>query len=64
MIGGTTLPLNLALLHVQCAEKGSRFLERAHESLNVHEVLFADLTPFLAVYGGPGGYRILAYPVE
>jgi len=58
------LPLNVAIVHVQCEEDGKRFLNRTREILNVRESLFADLTPSLAAHGGPGGLGILAFPAD
>lgn len=58
------LPLNIAIVHVQCEEDGRRFLDAALDALNVREWLFADLTPSLAAHGGPGGLGIMAFPAE
>jgi DegV family protein with EDD domain len=60
---GTTLPVNLAVVHANIPQEGQDFLEQAQSRFNVNEVMFDDLVASLAVHGGPGIIGLIAYPV-
>ena len=61
---GSEQPVNLAVIHARAAEDGENLRRMAEEALNVTETLIGDLTPSLAVHGGPGVVGVFAYPLE
>ena len=61
---GSEQPVNLAVIHARAAEDGANLRRMAEETLNVTETLIGDLTPSLAVHGGPGIVGVFAYPRE
>ena len=61
---GIEQPINLAVIHARAAEDGETLRGMAEDALNVTETLIADLTPSLAVHGGPGVVAVFAYPRE
>ncbi|MFA9404561.1 MAG: DegV family protein [Anaerolineales bacterium] len=61
---GSEQPINLAVMHARAAEDGETLRRMAEDVLNVTEILSGDLTPSLAVHGGPGVVGVFAYPRE
>jgi DegV family protein with EDD domain len=61
---GSEPPINLAVIHARAAEDGETLRRMAEDVLNVRETLIGDLTPSLAVHGGPGVVGVFAYARE
>lgn len=60
---GTSMPINLAVVHARAPDLGQALLERAKALFNCHETFLADLTSSLIVHLGPGTLGLIAYHV-
>jgi DegV family protein with EDD domain len=60
---GTSLPVNLAVIHAQAPDPGQELLERARALFNCSETFLADLTSSLVVHFGPGTLGLIAYRI-
>lgn len=61
---GIKTPIHLAVIHARSPADGELVRKMAEETMNVAETLVADLTPSLAVHGGPGVLGVFAYQVQ
>jgi DegV family protein with EDD domain len=60
---GTSLPVNLAVIHAQAPDLGQELLDRTRALFNCHETFLADLTSSLVVQFGPGTLGLIAYRI-
>ena len=60
---GTTIPINLGVIHARAPEVGQEVLSRAKERFNCNEAYLAELCASLTVHFGPGTIGLCFYPV-
>jgi DegV family protein with EDD domain len=60
---GTTVPINLGVIHARAPEVGQEMLSRAKERFNCNEAYLAELCASLTVHFGPGTIGLCFYPV-
>lgn len=60
---GTTIPINLGVIHARAPQVGQEVLSRAKERFNCNEAYLAELCASLTVHFGPGTIGLCFYPV-
>lgn len=60
---GTSMPINLAVVHANALDEGRELLERACARFTCQETFLAELTTSLLVHLGPGTLGLIAYRI-
>ena len=57
-----TVPLNLGIIHADALADAEALAEDVRTRLQVAELLFSDIGPAIASFGGPGALGIVGFP--
>lgn len=60
---GTTVPVNLAVIHAEAPQEGEILLEKSKALFDCQEAFMVNLTTTLVVHFGPGTLGIAAYSI-